>query len=448
MKKNILTNFISQRVIIRLLLIIATTFLAALGLFQFNKNTFALDDSLPAGTVVSVTLTSGDTYRFVLTGQSEGDYIYLVGLDNACEIEEVGCTNRNGLVSTATTTYNAGPNSYNNNLSTSEDRSITTQTTNFFSILPADLRNVVRTTSWDMHSVERTVGATTNLGDCGIDDVNCEISEPVFLVSYEEWQGGLLGYTEEPADGSVGDVWCMARYGASECKTTEIYIDYNFPWLRTPEANSDTRVWSLRGMTGYSVNLDLAFSDGGLLPAMWVDSTRLDLAESVGDGSFDNPYVLTVTEDPGPDPGEPTISLSVPSTLDMNVVPTPNGKLVDDNIIASVTTDGEEGYILTMHNPDTDNVIRHWDDQGVVLPTDNDTTTPSGLAQNRWGYNTINSPNEFLKTPIAPFVINSSSGPVDPDTTTITIGANVNTEIPAGVYYATLTFTAIANPVP
>lgn len=137
-------------------------------------------------------------------------------------------------------------------------------------------------------------------------------------------------------------------------------------------------------------------------------------------------------------------------TDDVELDGTPNssgeGEDTSSNTIV-VDTNDENGYTLRLSMVGADRNLNLGGSPSVDNITGTATGTFAALADNTWGYNTNASAN-FAGVPAlaSPVALNSSTGPVQGHSTTVTYGIKTTTALPAGTYSNTVQYTAVANP--
>jgi hypothetical protein len=158
---------------------------------------------------------------------------------------------------------------------------------------------VILEKSWNMDGFHNS-GARS-------DGYNADYISRVNLLSYYEWQTGLdtgsgdssQYITAEPANNSVGDLWCRAQYSNynnlpvdNNCLDHNIGGDFYGPWLRSVAADYTTYAWSVHGgsrsLDGNEVHLAY-----GVSPALWFSGA---VQMSGGNGTKNAPYCLAGNE--------------------------------------------------------------------------------------------------------------------------------------------------------
>jgi hypothetical protein len=146
----------------------------------------------------------------------------------------------------------------------------------------------------------------------------------------------------------------------------------------------------------------------------------------------------------------PSLTVTIPeSTVSLNLNPA-STTFSSQDLSITVGTNNPTGYTLSMTSTSTDltRTIPFSDGSFATLSTLDTLSggyTEDTFTTNRWGYKLGNNnyqPFALTNT------INSSSSPVNADTTNLTFGAKVDFEQAEGTYELSLSFTAVANIVP
>ena len=146
----------------------------------------------------------------------------------------------------------------------------------------------------------------------------------------------------------------------------------------------------------------------------------------------------------------PSLTVTIPeSTVSLNLNPA-STTFSSQDLSITVGTNNPTGYTLSMTSTSTDltRTIPFSDGSFATLSTLDTLSggyTEDTFTTNRWGYKLGNNnyqPFALTNT------INSSSSPVNADTTNLTFGAKVDFEQAEGTYELSLSFTAVANVVP
>ena len=134
-----------------------------------------------------------------------------------------------------------------------------------------------------------------------------------------------------------------------------------------------------------------------------------------------------------------------PTTVQLNVTPTPAGMEATGNLVINVSSNNPTGYTLTMSAKTSNTALIHTNGTNTIPSTTN--PTAATLPTNTWGYNVGPNATTFLAIP-APsgaVTLRNTTGPTASDDTAITIGAKTDINVLPGVYSNDLTFTAVAN---
>ena len=143
----------------------------------------------------------------------------------------------------------------------------------------------------------------------------------------------------------------------------------------------------------------------------------------------------------------PSLTVTIPeSTVSLNLNPA-STTFNSQDLSITVGTNNPTGYTLSMTSTSTDltRTIPFSDGSFATLSTLDTLSggyTEDTFTTNRWGYKLGNNnyqPFALTNT------INSSSSPVNADTTNLTFGAKVDFEQAEGTYELSLSFTAVAN---
>ena len=151
---------------------------------------------------------------------------------------------------------------------------------------------------------------------------------------------------------------------------------------------------------------------------------------------------------------EPTVSLSVPATIEFaDVMATPDGATTTTSAEIGVTTTASAGYRLYVYAEDNALKSLNPQTQQTIAATTR-TSAVERLANNTWGYNLSEGTTAgatFAKLPTsdaAPAAekdTSATSGATG-DIYTLALGAKVDSTMPSGTYTATMTVAAVAEP--
>ena len=148
-----------------------------------------------------------------------------------------------------------------------------------------------------------------------------------------------------------------------------------------------------------------------------------------------------------------TVSITIPSTIEMDVAPTTSGTFTSTTSTLSITTNNPSGYDLYLSAADGDNVLRNENPsvQNTINPT-TDGVTSTTMSNNTWGYNlsggsSTQLPDTYNAVPKDGTIALDST--TTPSTTNynLTFGAKVDTNIASGTYSSEVIISAVAKPV-
>ena len=153
----------------------------------------------------------------------------------------------------------------------------------------------------------------------------------------------------------------------------------------------------------------------------------------------------------------PTVGISLPSSINLSVLPTPTGATTYTNSTLTITTTNSASYSIYLYtNGDSSLKSTNSANTSTVDAINNGDVglTLSSLENNTWGYSLSTeqpSDNTTYKgvptsnnTPI--LTQDTSSTNTANDTYNLTIGAKVDTTIPSGTYTNTITVAVVAEP--
>ena len=154
--------------------------------------------------------------------------------------------------------------------------------------------NLVLNTIWNMDGFSSATNPPTRTAG-----YNPPIAMHINLASYFEWQAGFddgvstlpvnANWNNNPLPNSLGSRFCHARYGTTACMGTNLWQDYNRPWLRSALSSSTGDSWLLSGSATDSVSNSWTLNTLGLLPVIWMSS---DLTLFCGAGTYDDPFEI------------------------------------------------------------------------------------------------------------------------------------------------------------
>ena len=170
---------------------------------------------------------------------------------------------------------------------------------------------------------------------------------------------------------------------------------------------------------------------------------------------FTDPPSGTTTTDPSTGT---SVGISLPASIDFDsVTPAPNGATTTATADLTVTTTNSASYSLYLYSSDGDNSLRPKipaNTSSIIATAGGVGLTLSSLEPNTWGYNLgTSAPTDTTTYSAVPA---NNSTPIQTkdtsdtnsanDTYTLSFGAKVDTSIPSGAYFNTLTIAVVAEP--
>jgi hypothetical protein len=280
----------------KLLISLALAVFILLSPITSSVSAASITDPSIKGRVVNLPI-AGTPVKWVITNNQEDGYVMLVSLNNVCGLGNLGttlgCTD-------ATNSETSGGTAWNSNGGNNNNAGYTASMTNVLTAIYNNLPNtiagfgkgdIILNKSWDMDGFY-TTGARS-------DGYNSPNTRPVNLVSYYEWQTGLdtgsgdsSSYQTEPADNSVGDLWCQAQYGpGAVCLGRDIGSGFRTPWLRSARSDDGGSAWIIMGDSQGSLNYSQLLATRAVLPALWLSGA---VQIQSGTGTFNDPYGLNI----------------------------------------------------------------------------------------------------------------------------------------------------------
>ena len=146
----------------------------------------------------------------------------------------------------------------------------------------------------------------------------------------------------------------------------------------------------------------------------------------------------------------------IPEAMNLAVTPTPDGTLASDELAIQISTDNTTGYALTLAPAGAESSLYDPTSGEEIQSTAATIENPTTLAVNTWGWYpdslANNTGNLFSALPSNsdPYELKKTSAPTSGsgDTTTISFGVNVDTDLPAGSYTNAIVISAVTNYVP
>ena len=151
-----------------------------------------------------------------------------------------------------------------------------------------------------------------------------------------------------------------------------------------------------------------------------------------------------------------TVSITIPSTIEMDVAPTTSGTFTSTTSTLSITTNNPSGYDLYLSAADGDNVLRNENPSvqnaiNTINPTTNGVTSTT-MSNNTWGYNlsggsSTQAPDTYNAVPKDGTTALDSTTAPSTTNYNLTFGAKVDTSIASGTYSSEVIISAVAKPV-
>lgn len=148
-----------------------------------------------------------------------------------------------------------------------------------------------------------------------------------------------------------------------------------------------------------------------------------------------------------------TVSITVPSTIEMDVAPTTSGTFTSTTSTINITTNNPSGYDLYLSAADGDNALRNENPsvQNTIKPTTNGVTSTT-MPNNTWGYNlsggsSTQIPDTYNAVPKDGTTALDSTTAPSTTNYNLTFGAKVDTSIASGTYSSEVIISAVAKPV-
>lgn len=140
----------------------------------------------------------------------------------------------------------------------------------------------------------------------------------------------------------------------------------------------------------------------------------------------------------------PVLSINATESLDLEVVPTAAGVFTSGDIAVDVITNDATGYSLYLSSNSAETALVN-SVTSANIPTVSAAVSSTDMAKNTWGFSLGDKYNPVPASGSAQRIKKTAAPATTSDTTSVSIGAKVDTSIPSGAYSNTLLFTAIAN---
>ena len=284
-----------------------------------------------------------EPYRLMYTGTSDSTHRYFVMLDNYCAWRSASCSGGWAMTFWNGTSCSSGgfptfdctigsTTGYCTDIGGSRKTyNFLNQLENFYNSIPATIGGVAKATaipsrSFDMlpiytqnnssTPVKETCHITSNstpYGNIGttFDGGACTMTSRVSLLSYEEWQGGMVAPAIYPSAGTTGGAFCQARFGVACSNGNQWFVNTSStfkrpfrPWLRTAESRQGKERAFEIVFSGPSLGHDAVCTRKGILPSLYLQSS---IGIVAGAGTYDDPYELGVANT------VPTITIANPA---------------------------------------------------------------------------------------------------------------------------------------
>ncbi|MCL2110415.1 hypothetical protein FWH30_02450 [Microgenomates group bacterium] len=288
-----------------------------------------------------------EPYKLMYSGIDDGAARAFIMVDNYCAWESADCAYNYGVGSAYGTSWNGDGDAnttgsalgYHSDLGGSRKSiNILQQLENFYNSFPATLGGVAKGSAIPSKAFDTTAvlyssdSGAVSLGVCQTSSNSipygnigatftgtigssstCVMTSRVSLPSYEEWLGGLYGVAYYPPSGTLGYVFCQARFNAAGCDAalgTDLangasLNQYSFfdgasvfkrpfhPWLRSPLSGSTTGVFNVNASSAtYSLSNNSAYSNYGVLPWLYIQSSLPLNTAFPTQGSYNSPHCL------------------------------------------------------------------------------------------------------------------------------------------------------------
>lgn len=138
-----------------------------------------------------------------------------------------------------------------------------------------------------------------------------------------------------------------------------------------------------------------------------------------------------------------SLSMSFSGNVSVSLSPSGGNFEGSGSHTVTVTTNDAVGYRLYVYTPTSSNMTIFGGGHTIGASANG---SPSTLAANTWGYNTSGSTTNFQGMLTTPREIKVANGPyTSGDNTTVTYGVKTDITKPAGVYAASVVYTAVAR---
>lgn len=145
------------------------------------------------------------------------------------------------------------------------------------------------------------------------------------------------------------------------------------------------------------------------------------------------------------------LSLSVPSYVNLEVLPAQNGVLSRQTAAIHIATNNESGYSLYLTTADESSALRSTNAKNsAVIPALEHNTTPENFPVNAWGFHLQSddeTASEFQPVPSQADEPLVQTGAASQDVYQLDYGVKVDASVPSGEYLNSVIISAVANPL-
>ena len=146
---------------------------------------------------------------------------------------------------------------------------------------------------------------------------------------------------------------------------------------------------------------------------------------------------------------DPVISITTPSSIDINLTPTHTGAFNTGTGTVNVSTNNGKGYTTYVTSKTTNTDLSQPAASGVADKIPSISESKSTISGTGWGWSadgtTFNPVKQAGTANASTIFAKTTSAATSGSAKTITVGASATTSIPVGTYSNTLLFTAVAN---
>lgn len=152
-----------------------------------------------------------------------------------------------------------------------------------------------------------------------------------------------------------------------------------------------------------------------------------------------------------------TLSIALtPQIVALNAIPSPDGNLTSGNLNIQTATNNTTGYTLSVALSGTETALKDTIGKNEIPSTTATIRNPMALSVNTWGWYpgslANNTDNLFAALPSSsnPYTLKETDSATQEsgETTTISVGVNIDMSLPSGSYSNEMVITAVTNYVP